>query len=292
MGRSGSATLPTGSPSPTRDTPECASTATTTCSGTTSPPAPPLRSWSTSRSPTGWRSPRVRTSCTSQTPQRSAVLAVSATTTSAPTTWSMADAARTAGSSRSSTAGFPTESVSTYKETSGRRLRTACTSSPPTVRSSARSRSPSSWATSVSADPTVPTCTSQPAPASTEFPPRSAMPHNTSEQLRDVEQALILARGGAAGIPVRHGQWSAEVRGDEVADICFAGVPLLRAIRPVIRDRDWNTVPVRVEAMEHSPDGLTAMLAFRDDEVGFDGRLRLLVDPDRLTVILEATSTQ
>ncbi|MFL6117559.1 MAG: hypothetical protein ACJ786_40335, partial [Catenulispora sp.] len=118
------------------------------------------------------------------------------------------------------------------------------------------------------------------------------MPHNTFEQLKDDEQALILARGGAAGIPVRHGQWSAEVRGDEVADICFAGVPLLRAIRPVIRDRDWNTVPVRVEAMEHSPDGLTAMLAFRDDEVGFDGRLRLLVDRDRLTVILEATSTQ
>src|SRR3954447_15237880 len=118
------------------------------------------------------------------------------------------------------------------------------------------------------------------------------MPHNTSEPPRDDEQALILARGGAAGIPVRHGQWSAEVRGDEVADICYAGVTLLRAIRPVIRDRDWNTVPVRVGGIEHSPDGLTARLAFRDDEVSFDGRLRVLVDPDRLTVILEATSTQ
>ena len=118
------------------------------------------------------------------------------------------------------------------------------------------------------------------------------MPHHTSERPRDDEQALILARGGAPGTPVRHGRWTAEVRGDEIADICFAGVKLLRALRPVIRDRDWNTVPVSVGAIEHSADGLTATLAFHDDGIGFDGRLQVLVDLDRLTVLFEATSTQ
>ena len=53
-------------------------------------------------------------------------------------------------------------------------------------------------------------------------------------------------RMGGPLLPVEHGGWSLELRGDEVAEVAVAGVPLLRAIRPVVRDQDWNTVPVRV----------------------------------------------
>ncbi len=47
-------------------------------------------------------------------------------------------------------------------------------------------------------------------------------------------------------VPVRHGAWSLEVRGEELADIRYDGVLLLRAVRPVVRDRDWRTVPATV----------------------------------------------
>ncbi len=118
------------------------------------------------------------------------------------------------------------------------------------------------------------------------------MPPSTSEPNADQDEALILARSGGPVTPIQHGEWTAEVRGDEIADICFAGVKLLRAIRPVIRDRDWNTVSVRVAGIADSPDGLTTTLAFADDEIAFDAVLRLHVDRHRLTVVFEATSTQ
>ena len=40
----------------------------------------------------------------------------------------------------------------------------------------------------------------------------------------------------AAVVPIRAGQWTAELVGDELAHIAFAGEPLLRAIRVVVRD--------------------------------------------------------
>jgi hypothetical protein len=51
---------------------------------------------------------------------------------------------------------------------------------------------------------------------------------------------------GGAPTRVDYARWSVELRGDEVANIRFDGVYLLRAVRPVVRDRDWNTVPVEV----------------------------------------------
>jgi len=59
---------------------------------------------------------------------------------------------------------------------------------------------------------------------------------------------LVLARSGQPTTDLRHGRWSLQVRGDEVADIAFDGRLLLRAVRPVVRDADWGTVPVRVVA--------------------------------------------
>ncbi len=80
-----------------------------------------------------------------------------------------------------------------------------------------------------------------------------------------------------------------ELRGAEVADIGFDGIRLLRGIRPVVRDQDWNTIPVRVigVTLTERPDGcaLVVELIFADgDGIDYSGRLAVLVDPDRLEV--------
>ena len=48
------------------------------------------------------------------------------------------------------------------------------------------------------------------------------------------------------------GSWSWELRGDEVADVRFDGSIVLRMVRVVARDRDWNTVPTEVTAIRSS----------------------------------------
>ncbi|MGV8882078.1 MAG: hypothetical protein ACOH19_07970 [Rhodoglobus sp.] len=45
------------------------------------------------------------------------------------------------------------------------------------------------------------------------------------------------------------GPWSWELRGDEVADVRFDGTLVLRMVRVVARDRNWNTVPTSVTAL-------------------------------------------
>ena len=88
------------------------------------------------------------------------------------------------------------------------------------------------------------------------------------------------------GDPVRcaRGPWSVEVRGDEVSDISFDGVLLLRAIRPVVRDRDWNTVPVRVVAQYGGGDGLATTLSFETDGIAYEAVLTLELTDGGLTV--------
>jgi D-apionolactonase len=93
-------------------------------------------------------------------------------------------------------------------------------------------------------------------------------------------------RWGGPRTPLRHGRWTLEVRGDEVADVRFDGILLLRAIRPVVRDRDWNTVPVQVLESRSTgdPAGLVAELAFRAEGISYRGTLRLQLGEDELVV--------
>ena len=89
----------------------------------------------------------------------------------------------------------------------------------------------------------------------------------------------------------QHGRWTLQVRGDEVADIRWDGVLLLRAIRPVVRDRDWNTVPVRVleeTAVEVGPALVCRRsLAFEAEGVDYVGRLELRLEDDDLVVAFD-----
>jgi D-apionolactonase len=92
------------------------------------------------------------------------------------------------------------------------------------------------------------------------------------------------------GVAWRSGAWSLERRGDELADLAYDGRVVLRSIRAVVRDRDWNTAewslgPVRAE------DGMLR-IALTSTDLGSDIRARLSVDAhgDTLTVGFDAES--
>jgi D-apionolactonase len=95
--------------------------------------------------------------------------------------------------------------------------------------------------------------------------------------------------GGAAG-RVDRGQWSVELRGDEVADIHFDGVYLLRAVRPVVRDRDWNTVPVEVLSQRSTGSNngtLVTDLRFAADDIEYAGSINVRLDDAELAIDFE-----
>ena len=95
-------------------------------------------------------------------------------------------------------------------------------------------------------------------------------------------------RIGLPLLPVQLGGWALELRGDEVADISFAGAPLLRAMRPVVRDQDWNTVPVHVVDRRTTQVGATTVVAtellFEAADVRYRGTLTLTVSALDLVV--------
>ena len=98
---------------------------------------------------------------------------------------------------------------------------------------------------------------------------------------------LVHARMGGPVTALRHGRWTAELRGDEVAELRFDGVLLLRAVRPVVRDRDWNTVPVRVVrtlAGADDPARLETELHFEADAISYAAVLGVTLAEDTLVV--------
>ena len=94
------------------------------------------------------------------------------------------------------------------------------------------------------------------------------------------------------------GPWSAELRGEELADIRYDGTLLLRAVRPVVRDEDWNTVPATVVERQVSrrQDGWSAglVLRFRGPDpagrVDYDGRVEVRVEGHELSVSFTGTA--
>jgi hypothetical protein len=91
---------------------------------------------------------------------------------------------------------------------------------------------------------------------------------------------------GGTPTTIAAGQWSVEVRGDEVADIRFDGVYLLRAIRPVVRDRDWNTVPVQVvsKRLDDAGSTLVTHLRFEAEGIGYEASISLRLAGNDLAV--------
>lgn len=62
------------------------------------------------------------------------------------------------------------------------------------------------------------------------------------------------------------GEWSIELRGDELAEIRYHGRQVLRGVRAAVRDRGWLTVPVHVD--ERSFDDTSLHLRLRHEGLG------------------------
>lgn len=77
-------------------------------------------------------------------------------------------------------------------------------------------------------------------------------------------------------LPWRAHAWSVELRHDELAEIRFAGRPLLRSIRAVVRDRGWLTVPAVVTGRELGETRLRLQL--RHAELGAEITSTLTVE--------------
>lgn len=91
----------------------------------------------------------------------------------------------------------------------------------------------------------------------------------------------------------RSGPWSLELRDDEFADIAYEGHVVLRSVRAVVRDRNWDTAALIVDRVDTS--GLALTLHVRSSGLGSDlsgivraevrsgGRLRVLTDLESQT---------
>ncbi|KRE31365.1 hypothetical protein [Agromyces sp. Soil535] len=93
-----------------------------------------------------------------------------------------------------------------------------------------------------------------------------------------------------APVDVSVGPWRFQLRGDELADLSFDGSPVVRSVRAVARDGDWNTVPTTVETVEVRPDGCDLGLSMRGLGADLDATLVVRADAGRLSVRLVATS--
>lgn len=86
----------------------------------------------------------------------------------------------------------------------------------------------------------------------------------------------------------RSGAWSLELRDDEFADIAYEGSVVLRSVRAVVRDRNWDTAGLVVDRVDASGIALTLhvhsegldsdLCGIVRAEVRGPGRLRVLTD--------------
>jgi len=84
------------------------------------------------------------------------------------------------------------------------------------------------------------------------------------------------------------GPWLVTVRRDELADIRYAGRPVLRAVRGVARDARWETVPATVRGTATTQEGLELTLDLVGLGAEIDARLGMRVVDDALTVTFDA----
>lgn len=88
----------------------------------------------------------------------------------------------------------------------------------------------------------------------------------------------------------RSGPWSFELRGDEVADIAFDGRPVLRSVRAVVRDRNWDTAELVVDRVRDSGSTLTLHVRSAGFDSSFRGVVRVEARGSRLVVIADLES--
>jgi hypothetical protein len=90
-----------------------------------------------------------------------------------------------------------------------------------------------------------------------------------------------------APLALASGGWSMWLRGDEIAEIAYNGELILRAIRVVVRDQGWGTVPPTLGRVRIERDGEALEVRFearhREHDVHFEWRGILRLTPDELS---------
>lgn len=79
------------------------------------------------------------------------------------------------------------------------------------------------------------------------------------------------------------GEWSLRLRDDDLAQIRFRGHEVLRSVRAVVRDRDWNTAVWTVGSVTSSSIALSST----SFDNRFDGSLSLVADESSLRISFE-----
>jgi hypothetical protein len=82
----------------------------------------------------------------------------------------------------------------------------------------------------------------------------------------------------------RAGAWSLELRDDELADIAYDGVVLLRAVRAVVRDRNWDTAATLVDAVGETDGSLELHVRSAGLGSSFAGTVRVAAHGRELLV--------
>ncbi|MFE7504725.1 hypothetical protein [Promicromonospora sp. NPDC057488] len=84
--------------------------------------------------------------------------------------------------------------------------------------------------------------------------------------------------------PWSRGRWSVERRGDEIADVRYDGVLVLRSVRLVVRDDAWRTADLVVGQVRDDADGLSVDVRTAAGGVDVRGTIRVAAAGPRLTV--------
>lgn len=92
--------------------------------------------------------------------------------------------------------------------------------------------------------------------------------------------------------PWRSARWSLELRGDELADIAYDGVVVLRSARAVVRDHDWRTAPLVIDDVDARDDAIVIALHSSGLGSSFAGTVRVHAHGDRLQIVCDLTSRQ
>lgn len=102
------------------------------------------------------------------------------------------------------------------------------------------------------------------------------------------------SRLSAPAQTIESGPWRLQLRGDELADIEYRGHPVLRGIRPVVRDHDWKTLAPAVETSTAGGDGDTftmrRVITFTGYAAEYRAELTLSLSGDELTVAFDGTA--
>ncbi|NKX56339.1 hypothetical protein [Arthrobacter mobilis] len=87
------------------------------------------------------------------------------------------------------------------------------------------------------------------------------------------------------------GPWTVELAGDELGNITYAGRPVLRAVKAVVRDHEWRTLEPSVQDLDISGDGERRTVSFTVAYAGhgarYEGRIAATLSPDALEVGFE-----